>query len=68
MRTLRKSMVGMFAALAVAGSIGGSTTPRDSIGFATDPCPSPDLVLRAPLAWPRAFRFAQRWREAAAPG
>jgi len=54
MRTLRKSMVGMFAALAVAGSIGGSTTPRDSIGFATDPCPSPDLVLRAPLAWPPA--------------
>jgi hypothetical protein len=52
MRTLRKSMVAIFAVLVVASPTGGSAGPGDSAGFALDPCPWPDLVLHAPLARP----------------
>ena len=45
-------MVAIFAALAVAGPIGASAAPWDSVDFASDHCPLPDLVLRAPLARP----------------
>ena len=43
-------MGAIFAALALAGSIGGSAAPRDSVSSILDSCPLSDLVVRAPFA------------------